>query len=98
MKEIIFFLIGAMIVGNRGGFAEKTGTLYNLEADKRIKRHFNSLTIPNGLTWNKVTKKFYFIDSPTRRIEEFDYDAENSIISKYNPLLKFENILLGNQS
>ncbi|KAK9743827.1 SMP-30/Gluconolactonase/LRE-like region [Popillia japonica] len=86
------FWAGAMIVGNRGGFAEKTGTLYNLEADKRIKRHFNSLTIPNGLTWNKVTKKFYFIDSPTRRIgEEFDYDAENSIITNRTRLFTFDD-------
>ncbi|GJQ86434.1 hypothetical protein Trydic_g10341 [Trypoxylus dichotomus] len=85
------FWAGAMIVGARGGFAEKTGTLYNLEEDKRIKRHFNSLTIPNGLTWNKVTKKFYFIDSPTRRIEEFDYDAENRIITNRTRLFTFDD-------
>ncbi|KAI4465924.1 regucalcin [Holotrichia oblita] len=80
-----------MIVGSRGGFAEKTGTLYNLETDKRIKRHFNSLTIPNGLAWNQVTKKFYFIDSPTRRVEEFDYDAENSIITNRTRLFTFDD-------
>ncbi|KAI4465948.1 regucalcin [Holotrichia oblita] len=85
------FWAGAMIVGSRGGFAEKTGTLYNLETDKRIKRHFNSLTIPNGLAWNQVTKKFYFIDSPTRRIEEFDYDAENSIITNRTRLFTFDD-------
>ncbi|XP_022902392.1 regucalcin-like [Onthophagus taurus] len=82
---------GAMIIKTMGGFEEKTGTLYNLELNKQIKRHFNSLTIPNGLAWNSVTNKFYFIDSPTRRIEQFDYDPEASVITNRIRLFTFDD-------
>lgn len=76
-------LIGAMTLTPSGVYPEKCGTLYNLQFDGTLRRHFNSLTIPNGLAWDPKYNKFYFIDSPTRRVEQFDYDPESNIISKY---------------
>lgn len=42
----------------------------------------DSIGISNGLTWNKLVGKFYYIDSIARDIKVFDYDTSNSTICK----------------
>jgi len=46
------------------------------------------ITISNGLAWNK--DQMYYIDSSTRKVDAFDFEAENGNISKY--LYKICNI------
>nr|CAI5832714.1 unnamed protein product [Callosobruchus analis] len=38
----------------------------------------------NGLAWNKANNKLYYIDTPTLKVVEFDYDDEKGTISKEN--------------
>lgn len=38
--------------------------------------------ISNGLAWNVKLGKFYYIDSVTRDVKEYDYDASNGQICK----------------
>ncbi|CAH1102761.1 unnamed protein product [Psylliodes chrysocephalus] len=39
------------------------------------------VTNSNGLAWNKANDKFYYIDTPTLKVVEYDYSDENGTIS-----------------
>jgi len=45
--------------------------------------------VSNGLTWDVKRKKFYYIDSITRIIKEFDYEPSTSEISNESVLIDF---------
>lgn len=59
---------------------EAAGSLYRVDADGSINRCLTSVTISNGLAWS--ADRMYYIDSPTRRVDAFDYDAQSGEISK----------------
>lgn len=40
------------------------------------------VSISNGLTWSLDNKVLYYIDTPTRRVDAFDFDLENGKICK----------------
>ncbi|KAG5884309.1 hypothetical protein JTB14_006317 [Gonioctena quinquepunctata] len=42
------------------------------------------VTNSNGLAWNKANTKLYYIDTPTLKVVEFDYDDETGTISAEN--------------
>ncbi|KAK4883059.1 hypothetical protein RN001_006378 [Aquatica leii] len=67
----------------------KTGTLYSV-SNKQLKKHISDIFISNGLAWNKDSKKFYFIDSGKRTIDQFDYDPKNLTISNCQPLFSLD--------
>lgn len=51
------------------------GTLYSLEPAGDVRRRLGGVTCSNGIVWTADESTMYFIDSPTRRIDAFDYDA-----------------------
>jgi sugar lactone lactonase YvrE len=51
------------------------GTLYSLEPAGDIRRRLGGVTVSNGIVWTADESTMYFIDSPTRRIDAFDYDG-----------------------
>ncbi|HLR89871.1 MAG TPA: SMP-30/gluconolactonase/LRE family protein [Balneolaceae bacterium] len=60
---------------------EGAGNLYCLRSDLQAEIMLKGLTIPNGMAWNSQRTKFYFIDSPTQTIFQFDYDDKTGGIS-----------------
>lgn len=64
-------------------FEENTGSLYSLDKNGDVKKHYSGVTISNGLAWNVELKKFYYIDSPHKKVFQFDYDIESGTICKY---------------
>lgn len=46
--------------------------------------------ISNGLTWDLKRKKFYYIDSVTRDLKEFDYDSSKSEVCEFLPDINSE--------
>jgi sugar lactone lactonase YvrE len=63
------FWIGSMALDQRPGAAG----LYRFDG-VRLERQLDGLTISNGLGWDGG--RMYFIDTPTGRVDVFDYDGD----------------------
>jgi sugar lactone lactonase YvrE len=63
------------------------GSLYRLGPDRRPVRMLTGLTVSNGLGWSPDRTTMYFIDSPTQRIDVFDFDLADGEISSRRTLV-----------
>ncbi|KAF2895407.1 hypothetical protein ILUMI_10767 [Ignelater luminosus] len=66
------------------------GILYSIDKDRQVKSHVSKVSMSNGLAWNASLKKFYYIDSVEKRVDEFDFDAESGTIKNRKPLFTLE--------
>ena len=53
---------------------EKAGSLYVLHPDLTVTIALREVTTSNGIVWSVDHRTMYYIDSPTRRVDAFDYD------------------------
>lgn len=61
--------------------AEGEGALYCLEADHSVREVFDGVTISNGLQWNAAGTKAFYNDTPTGRVDVFDFDGATGTFS-----------------
>ncbi len=61
-------------------FTKGAGSLYCISSINQVETKLDELTISNGMAWTADSKTFYFIDSPTQQIAEFDYFIETGEI------------------
>ena len=61
-------------------FTEGAGSLYRIGPDLQPEVQLKNLTISNGMAWTADQHTFYFIDTPTKKIQEFAFDAESGRI------------------
>ncbi|MEO0415476.1 MAG: SMP-30/gluconolactonase/LRE family protein, partial [Verrucomicrobiota bacterium] len=54
---------------------EGTANLYALEGDHSCSLKFSGVTNSNGLAWSKDGSTMFYIDTPTKKIRAFDFDA-----------------------
>ena len=80
------FLVGTMAFDN-----SPIGSLYSVEADGSVRRLLDSLSIANGMAWTADGGTLYYIDSPLRRVDAFDYDLATGAISGRRPYLVFDD-------
>jgi len=64
------FWVGTMAMDDNVGGAG----LYRLDSDYKIKQMLPGVTISNGIVWSLDRTRMYYIDTPTRNIDCFDYD------------------------
>lgn len=69
-----------------GQFPPGVGSLYSFTSDVALKKHVDGLTIANGLAWSADGKTMYYIDTPTKRVDSFDYAPGTGDISKHGNL------------
>ena len=62
-------------------FTDYAGSLYRIGGDLNPTVQLRDLTISNGMAWTEDQKTFYFIDTPTRQIREFDFDLASGGIT-----------------
>jgi sugar lactone lactonase YvrE len=80
------FLAGTMAYDFRPG----AGSLYRLERDLSVSRLIDSVTISNGIGWSPDGGTMYYVDTPTSRIDAFDYDADSGAMSRRRPFVEIE--------
>lgn len=57
------------------------GTLYSVGQDLVPKIQLGPVSISNGIAWSSTDDKMYYIDSPTRKIVSYDFNAVAGEIS-----------------
>jgi sugar lactone lactonase YvrE len=70
------FWAGTMALDETSG----AGSLYRLDRDGTVHTMLQGVTISNGLDWSADAQTMYYIDSPTRRIDMFDFDVTSGAI------------------
>jgi sugar lactone lactonase YvrE len=63
------------------------GALYRLSVDGTVERMLPEVSISNGIGWTGDNRRMYFIDSPTQRIDVFDFDVEAGTICNRRPFV-----------
>lgn len=61
-------------------FTEGAGSLYRIGPNLTPEVQLKNLTISNGMAWTADQQTFYFIDTPTKKIQEFAFDPESGAI------------------
>lgn len=61
-------------------FEAAEGSLYRVARDQPLANLKTDVGVSNGLTWNERTGKFYFIDTCTLDVKEYDYDVKTGEI------------------
>jgi sugar lactone lactonase YvrE len=73
---------GRLWAGTMGWHAEPgRGSLYRLDASGRVTRMVEGVSISNGLGWSPDGLTMYYVDTPTYRIDRFDFDPASGDIS-----------------
>jgi sugar lactone lactonase YvrE len=67
------------------------GALYRLEQSSgafAATQVLADLTVANGMDWSPDQRRMYFIDSPTRRVDVFDFDLDSGTIRNRRPFVE----------
>jgi sugar lactone lactonase YvrE len=72
------FWCGSMAYDRREG----GGTLYRLDPDGSVHVGHHGVTISNGLEWSPDGRLAYYVDTPTQRIDVFDYDRDTGLTGR----------------
>jgi len=81
------FWVGTMSLKQRPHEA----ALYVLSASGEFHRARTGLTLANGLAWSPDGRRFYHVDTPTRRVKAFDFSAGDSRLSNESTLIHFSD-------
>ncbi len=68
-------------------------SLYKMDRDSSghpaVQTMLSGATNSNGLAWAPDGRTFYWIDTPTRRVDAFDYDPANGFLSNRRTVVTF---------
>jgi sugar lactone lactonase YvrE len=70
-------------------------SLYVLDEQHGCRTAITGATNSNGLAWSPDNKTFYWIDTPTRQVDAFDYDSTEGTLTNRRTVIRFptdENI------
>ncbi|KAK4879087.1 hypothetical protein RN001_007233 [Aquatica leii] len=73
-----------------GKLEHEKGTLYTLIGRHSVKEHLKKVSISNGLAWNVKLKKMYYIDSPLKTVDQYDYNLSKGEISNKKVVFDLE--------
>lgn len=79
----LYIFVGTIGVENSKGVVPHQAFLYKITKDNLVKPTIirSEITNSNGIAWNKANNKMYYIDTPTLKVIEFDFDLETGFIS-----------------
>lgn len=79
------FVAGTMSYAETRG----AGALYSFNG-REVRRLLSGVTISNGLAWSGDGRTMYYVDTPTRCVDAFDYDIERGEISGRRTAIELE--------
>lgn len=65
------------------------GALYRLDPYAKLVQVLDGVTVSNGLGWSPDRTTMYYIDTPTGRVDAFDYDLSTGEIDRRRPFAEF---------
>jgi sugar lactone lactonase YvrE len=68
-----------------------TASLYVLDLDKRIRKTLGGLSISNGLAWSKDNHAMYLVDTPVKKVFQFDFDLNAGEIRNQRVCIDFKD-------
>jgi sugar lactone lactonase YvrE len=80
------FFCGSMAYAETPG----AGALFRLNPDLSVDRVLEGVTISNGLQWSRDGSAMYYVDTPTGRIDLFDFDADTGAFSGRRPFVELD--------
>jgi sugar lactone lactonase YvrE len=70
--------------------AADRGSLYRLDPDRSVATVLTGVTISNGLAWRAGGETALYVDSPTGRIDELEFDADDGTFTRRSPAIAIE--------
>jgi sugar lactone lactonase YvrE len=67
------------------------GALYRLDANGNAATILTGVTISNGIGWCPDAEHLYFVDTPTRGVDVFDFDAASGAIENRRRVATIED-------
>jgi len=83
------FWVGSMHLEQTSGKA----SLYRIDPDGKATRMIPNVTISNGISWSLDSKTMYYIDTPTGKVQAFDYDAGAPTINNQRVVIEVPDSL-----
>lgn len=71
------FWAGTMVLEGESGQAN----LYKMDTDFSVEKIMSGVTISNGLAWDTEKGRMFYIDTPTKKIQSFDFNSETGELS-----------------
>jgi sugar lactone lactonase YvrE len=75
------FWIGTMALDESPG----KGALYRYDVDGTLHTVLDGVSLSNGLGWDAGGRLMYYVDSPTQRIDVFDFDVGSGALADRRP-------------
>lgn len=73
---------GRLWVGSMNSFCDQpVGALWCLDGEGKWTKAVSDITVSNGLVWSSDQRTFWYIDTPTHRVDAFDFDAAAGTLS-----------------
>jgi sugar lactone lactonase YvrE len=81
------FWFGSM--ANHGASREPpTGALYRMDTDGSVRKMLAGVRCSNGIAWSPDNGVMYYIDTPTREVAAFDFDAKTGAIRNRRAVIR----------
>lgn len=77
------FLVGTLTAAQTPGSC----ALYRIDGPGQITVLVDGVTLANGLDWSPAGDRLYFVDTPTLRIDMFDYDPDSGTATGRRPFV-----------
>ena len=82
--------IGSMCIADNGKEGYDTSckcNLHKVNPDFSYELVDPEVRLSNGMVWTQDQKTMYYVDSPTRHVYKYDFDAEKGTISNKTPVI-----------
>lgn len=66
------------------------GSLYRLDPDRSVHHMVGGVSVSNGLDWSADGRRMYYIDSPTRGVDYFDFDMQTGKLGERHRLISLQ--------